>query len=75
MSIGRHGSITTDEAPLLERKTRLKSLTVSELCSQYIEVAEQRLIIGRGARSHQLKSLTVQICNMCFSSVLDAFVT
>lgn len=66
MSIGRHGSITTDEArkialstigetvrgedPLLERKTRRKSLTVSELCSQYIEAAEKGLIIGRGGR-------------------------
>ncbi len=66
MSIGRHGSIATDEArkialstigetvrgedPLLERKTRRKSLTVSELCSQYIEAAEKGLIIGRGGR-------------------------
>jgi len=63
MTIGRHGSITPDEArkiaiatigetvrgedPLLERKTRRKSLTVSELCSQYIEAAEKGLIMGR----------------------------
>lgn len=66
MSIGPHGKLTTEEArklaivtlaeavkggdPHLERTTRRKSLTVSELCDQYLAAAEQGLIIGkRGA--------------------------
>ncbi|WP_449414963.1 tyrosine-type recombinase/integrase [Ochrobactrum teleogrylli] len=73
MTIGRHGSITPDEArkiaiatigetvrgedPLLERKTRRKSLTVSELCSQYIEAAENGLIMGRKNQPKKLSTV------------------
>jgi hypothetical protein len=63
MTIGRHGKITADEArklalktlgstlqgedPQLERRTRRKSITVSELCDQYFEQAEKGLVLGR----------------------------
>lgn len=63
MSLGGFGKLTVDEArkmarinlsdalrgddPALERKTRRTSLTVTELCQSYFELAEKGLIIGR----------------------------
>lgn len=63
MSLGGFGKLTVDEArkmarinlsdalrgddPALERKTRRTSLTVTELCQNYFELAEKGLIIGR----------------------------
>jgi integrase len=63
MSLGTHGKITTEEArklavatlgevvwgadPAEERATRRSSLTVSELCDNYLEAAERGLIMGK----------------------------
>lgn len=73
MTIGRHGTITADEArkiaittlgdtirgddPILERKTRRTSLTVAELCEDYITSATKGLIIGRGGRAKKLSTV------------------
>jgi len=73
MSIGGMGKLTVDEArklarinlgdalkgddPALERKTRRTSLTVSELCTQYIEAAEKGLILGRGGKPKKKTSI------------------
>lgn len=76
MTIGRHGTLTTDQArklaietmggvvlqkadPLLERKTRRASLTVAELCDQYMAAAEKGLILGRSKRPK--KASTIEI--------------
>lgn len=66
MSIGAHGKLTTEEArklalitlgdvlkgedPAQERATRRNSLTVRELCDDYIQAAERGLIMGKGGR-------------------------
>lgn len=73
MSIGSMGKLTVEEArklarinlgdalkgddPALERKTRRTSLTVSELCTQYIEAAEKGLILGRGGKPKKKASI------------------
>lgn len=74
MAIGRHGSITTEQArklaietmggivlkrddPLLERRTRRKSITVSELCDNYLKAARQGLIIGRSGKAKKSSTL------------------
>lgn len=74
MTIGRHGPLTTEEArklaiktlgstyhgedPHFERKTRRKSLTVSELCENYLTAAEKGLIIGRGGQPKKAKTVS-----------------
>lgn len=66
MTIGRHGTITAEEArklaiaalgrvtvgddPAAERKTRRKSMTMKELCEKYLKAAEMGLILGKGNR-------------------------
>lgn len=73
MSIGPHGKLTTEEArklalgtlveaikgddPLGERVTRRKSLTVAELCDNYLKAAEKGLILGRGGRAKKASTL------------------
>lgn len=73
MTIGRHGALTTEEArklaiktlgsafhgedPHLERKTRRKSLTVGELCDNYLAAADKGLIIGRGGQPKKAKTI------------------
>ncbi|MCH4542748.1 tyrosine-type recombinase/integrase [Ochrobactrum sp. A-1] len=63
MSLGGFGKLTVEEArkmarihlsdalrgqdPALERKTQRASLTITELCRQYFELADKGLIIGR----------------------------
>ena len=76
MTIGRHGTLTTEEAraqaiatmggivrektdPLLERKTRRTSLTVAELCDQYMADAAKGHILGRTKKPK--KSTTIEI--------------
>jgi integrase len=75
MTIGPHGKITTDEArklaistmgsvvkgedPLVERKTRRRSLTVAQLCDRYLEAAEHGLILGK--RGGAKKASTLEI--------------
>jgi integrase len=77
MTIGRHGTITAEQArklaietlggiviqkadPLLERKTRRASLTVAELCDQYMKAAEKGLILGR-RKNQPKKASTLEI--------------
>lgn len=73
MSIGPFGKLTVEEArkmaritlgdtlrgddPLLERKTRRGSLTMSELCDNYLIAAQQGLIIGRSGRAKKSSTL------------------
>jgi integrase len=73
MTIGRHGKITTEEArklaiatlgstvrgedPAEERTTRRKSLTVAELCDNYLKAAEKGLIIGKSGRPKKASTL------------------
>lgn len=74
MTIGRHGPLTTEEArklaiktigstyhgddPHLERKTRRKSLTVAELCDNYLIAADKGHIIGRGGRPKKSSTIS-----------------
>ncbi|HEV2897698.1 MAG TPA: Arm DNA-binding domain-containing protein [Pseudaminobacter sp.] len=46
--------------PLLERRTRRASLTVTQLCDQYLKAAEKGLILGR-RRNRPKKSSTIEI--------------
>lgn len=74
MTIGRHGSITTEQArklaietmggivlqredPLLERRTRRASLTVAELCDNYLIAARNGLIISRSGKAKKSTTL------------------
>ncbi|GAB4072046.1 tyrosine-type recombinase/integrase [Ancylobacter sonchi] len=75
MTIGRHGKITTEEArklaiatmgetvrgedPALEHTTRRNSLTVSELCDNYLAAAERGLIMGKRGRAKKATTLYV----------------
>lgn len=63
MKVGDHGAVTCDEGrklalatlggvvkggdPLLDKRTRRDSITVAELCEQYMEAAEKGLIFGK----------------------------
>lgn len=74
MTIGRHGTITTDQArklaietlggvvlqkadPLLEKRTRRTSLTVSDLCDDYIAAILKGLVLGKGGRPKKPSTL------------------
>jgi integrase len=73
MSIGHHGKLTTEDArklavvtlgdvlkgedPAEERATRRNSLTVRELCDNYLAAAERGLIMGKGGRPKKLSTL------------------
>lgn len=73
MSLGSHGKITAEDArklalvtlgavvkgedPAEERMTRRTSLTVSELCDNYLKAAERGLILGKGKRPKKLSTL------------------
>lgn len=73
MSLGAFGKLTVDEArkmaritlgdtlrgedPLLERQTRRGSITVSELCDDYIKAAEKGLILGRSGKPKKTSTL------------------
>lgn len=73
MSLGGFGKLTVEEArkmarihlgdalkgedPALERKTRRASLTISELCDQYLEAAGKGLILGRGGKPKKKASI------------------
>lgn len=74
MTIGRHGPLTTEEArklaiktlgstfqgedPHLERKTRRNSLTVSDLCDNYLKAADKGIIIGRGGQPKKASTIS-----------------
>lgn len=75
MTIGRHGTVTADQArklaiatlgqtvkgedPAEERVQRRKALTVKELCEQYLAAADKKLILGKGNRPKKESSLYV----------------
>lgn len=74
MAVGPFGTLTTDEArklaritlgsvlggedPATERKTRRKSITVAELCDQYLKDAERGLILGKKGRPKKASTLS-----------------
>jgi integrase len=73
MSLGHHGKLTTEEArklalvtlagvlkgedPAEERATRRSSLTVRELCENYLEAAERGLVMGKGGKPKKASTL------------------
>jgi integrase len=73
MTIGRHGTITAEQArklaiatlgdalkgedPAEERITRRRSITVRELCEKYLFDAEKGLILGKGNRPKKSSTL------------------
>lgn len=60
LAIETMGGVVLQKAdPLLERKTRRKSLTVSQLCDQYMKAAEKGIILGRSRRPK--KASTIEI--------------
>lgn len=75
MTIGRHGKITTEEArklaistlggtvrgedPATERATRRSSITVAELCDNYLKAAESGLIAGKRGAPKKASTLYV----------------
>ncbi|MEA1834376.1 integrase arm-type DNA-binding domain-containing protein, partial [Methylobacterium durans] len=75
MSLGAHGKLTVDEArklaivtlgdvirgedPAEERATRRGSLTVAELCDQYLTAADKGLIMGKGGKAKKASTLYV----------------
>ncbi|MER8511702.1 site-specific integrase [Mesorhizobium sp. M1060] len=60
LAIETMGGVVLQRAdPLLERKTRRKSLTVAQLCDQYLKAAEKGVILGRSRRPK--KASTIEI--------------
>jgi integrase len=75
MTIGRHGTITAEQArklaiatlgaavkgedPAEERVRRRMALTVKELCDRYLAAADKGLILGKGDRPKKASSLYV----------------
>src|SRR3984893_16332685 len=75
MTIGRHGTITPEQArklaiatlgeavkgedPAEERVRRRMALTVKELCDHYLAAADKGLILGKGDRPKKASSLYV----------------
>lgn len=73
MKLGDLGKITTEEArrlalanlgdavkgddPLAERQTRRASMTMAELCEQYLAAAEKGLILGKRGRAKKASTL------------------
>jgi integrase len=76
MTIGRHGKVTTEEArklaiatlgstvrgedPADARATRRKSLTMAELCDQYLGAVEKGVVTGMGGRSKKPASVAIE---------------
>jgi integrase len=60
LAIQTLGPVTLQKAdPLLERRTRRKSLTVAQLCDQYMKAADSGVILGRSRRPK--KASTIEI--------------
>ena len=51
------GSVLAGEDPALERKTRRSSITMSELCDDYVGAVEKGLVLGKGRRPKKLSTL------------------
>lgn len=61
LAIETLGGIVLQKAdPLMERKTRRTSLTVAQLCDQYMKAAEKGLILGR-RKSQPKKPSTLEV--------------
>lgn len=61
LAIETMGGVVLQKAdPLLERKTRRASLTVAQLCDQYMKAAEKGLILGR-RKNRPKKASTIEI--------------
>lgn len=61
LAIETLGGIVLQKAdPLMERKTRRASLTVAQLCDQYMKAAEQGLVLGR-RKSQPKKASTLEV--------------
>jgi integrase len=54
------GIVLKKTDPLLERRTRRASLTVAQLCDQYLRAAEKGLILGRRKKAPK-KASTIEI--------------
>ena len=77
MTIGRHGTITAEQArklaiatlgdavkgedPAEERVRRRMALTVKELCDRYLTAADKGLILGKGDRPKKRRALCMSI--------------
>jgi integrase len=75
VKIGRHGALTVEEArkqakailgdvargsdPATDRATRRASMTVKDLCANYLDAAERSLIIGKGNKPKKPGTLYV----------------
>jgi integrase len=60
LAVETMGGVVLQKAdPLLERRTRRKSLSVAELCEQYMKATENGLVIGRNGRTK--KDSTIEI--------------
>lgn len=73
MTIGRHGPLTVEQArklamaelggvvrgndPADDRVTRRRSITVRELCHDYLTMAEKGLVLGKGNRPKKVSTL------------------
>ncbi|WFU90720.1 hypothetical protein QA644_32885 (plasmid) [Rhizobium sp. CC1099] len=73
MTIGRHGPLTVEQArklamaelggvvtgrdPADDRATRRRSVTVRELCEDYLAMAEKGLVLGKGNRPKKTSTL------------------
>lgn len=73
MTIGRHGTVTAEQArklaiatlgetvrgvdPAAERSSRRGSITIKELCERYLEAADKGLILGKGDRPKKRSTL------------------
>ncbi|MER9117118.1 site-specific integrase [Mesorhizobium sp. M0954] len=73
MTIGRHGPLTVEQArklamaelggvvtgrdPADDRATRRRSVTVRELCEDYLAMAEKGLVLGKGNRPKKMSTL------------------
>ncbi|MCL4767015.1 MAG: integrase arm-type DNA-binding domain-containing protein [Hyphomicrobiaceae bacterium] len=76
-TVGRYGVLTPDQArdearqllaaaargedPAEERQTRRKSLTVSELCDDYLKAAEGGLILGKKGQPKKASTLAIDV--------------
>lgn len=61
LAIETMGGVVLRKAdPLLDRKTRRASLTVAQLCDQYMKAAEKGLILGR-RKTQPKKASTIEI--------------
>ncbi len=73
IKIGTHGALTVEEArreakgilgdvargedPQEDRQTRRKSLTIADLCDDYLKAADKGLILGKGGRPKKASTL------------------